>query len=370
MPHPSLSEADVRSIDRADMAGKIAAWPRQVLDQRAALAANPWPRIAPPSLLAVGGMGGSAIAADLVAALAADRLRFPVIVCREDRWPAAVGPGAVALLSSYSGDTAETLALYDEAAGRGATRLVLTTGGTLGRRADADGVARRGLPGGLPPRSALGYSVVSLALLLEALGDPGEGDAAWNEAVAILAELAARCAPDRPEADNPAKALARALVGRAVSVVGTAGTAAAIARRWKGQLHENAKTLAFDAVLPEMNHNEIVGYQALRDLHPRMAVVFLDGLAGSPAVRARLPVTRQILEEEGVATHVVAPEGRSTLARVLSLCALGDWTSLYLAVLAGVDPTPIEKIDRLKAALAQAGGVATPAHGSGETGRR
>jgi glucose/mannose-6-phosphate isomerase len=356
MPHPSLSEADVRAIDRSDMAGKIAAWPRQVEEQRHALAGEPWPRMKRPSLLAVGGMGGSAIAADLVFALAADRLPFPTLVCRDDRWPAAVGPGTLALLSSYSGDTAETLALYDEAGRRGAGRVVLSTGGTLGRRADLDGVARRSLPGGLPPRAALGYSVVSLALLLEALGDPGEGDTAWNEAVSVLDDLAARCAPGRPEAGNPAKTLARELVGRAVSVVGTAGPAAAIARRWKGQLHENAKTLAFDAVLPEMNHNEIVGYQALRDLHPRLALVFLDGLAGTPAVRARVDVTRAIVEEAGVATHVVAPEGRSTLARVLSLVALGDWTSLYLAVLAGVDPTPIEKIDRLKAALASAGG--------------
>jgi glucose/mannose-6-phosphate isomerase len=192
--------------------------------------------------------------------------------------------------------------------------------------------------------------------LLEALGDPGEGDAAWDEAASVLAELAARCAPERPEAGNPAKELARALVGRAVSVVGTAGPAAAIARRWKGQLHENAKTLAFDAVLPEMNHNEIVGYQALADLHPRLALVFLEGMAGSPAVAARVDVTRQVVEEAGIATHVVAPTGRSPLARMLSLVVLGDWTSLYLAVLAGVDPTPIEKIDRLKAALAAAGG--------------
>ena len=352
---PTLTEEDVRAIDRADMAGLVAAWPRQVAEQRSALAARPWPRLAPPSLLAVGGMGGSAIAADLVLSLAAGRLPFAALVCREDRWPAAVGPGTVALLSSYSGNTAETLALYDEAGARGATRLVLSTGGALAARAEADGVPRRGLPGGLPPRAALGYSVASLALLLEALGDPGEGEAAWDEAVSLLGDLAARCAPGRAEAENPAKRLARALVGRAVSVVGTAGPAAAVARRWKGQLHENAKTLAFDAVLPEMNHNEIVGYQALADLHPRLAAVFLAGLAGSPAVAARLEPTRRIVEESGVATHVVEAEGASPLARVLGLVALGDWTSLYLAVLAGVDPTPIEKIDRLKAALAGRG---------------
>jgi glucose/mannose-6-phosphate isomerase len=375
MPHATLSEADVRAIDRSDMAGRIAGLAAQVRHQRAALQEDPWPRLSAPRLLAVGGMGGSAIAADLVLALAAPRLPFPALVCRDDRWPAAVGPGTVALLSSYSGNTEETLRLYDEAGARGATRLVLATGGELAARAEADGSPRRAVPGGLPPRAALGYSVASLSLLLEALGDPGEGDAAWDEAVAALEDTARRCAPDRPEADNPAKALARALVGRALSLVGTAGPGAACARRWKGQVHENAKSLAFDAVLPEMNHNEIVGWQALADLHPRFAVVFLSGLAGSAATAAREDVTRRLLDEAGVATHVVRASGDAPLARVLSLVALGDWTSLYLAVLAGVDPTPIERIDRLKAALASAGGrgpgdAPRPGRGDAETSSR
>ncbi len=355
MPHATLSEADVAARDAGGMAALIAAWPAQIAGQRAALAASPWPAQPAPRLLAVGGMGGSAIAADLVFALAADRLPFPTLVCRDYAWPAAVRPGALAVLSSYSGNTEETLALYDEARARGVARLAITTGGELARRCKADGVPWRVVPAGLPPRAALGYSVVSLSLVLESLGAPGWGDAAWAEAHRVAIELGTRCAPDRPEAENAAKQLARAVVGRAVCIYGGAGLAAPIARRWKGQLHENAKTLAFDAVLPEMNHNEIVGWEALADLHPRFAVILLRDRAESGALARRMAVTRAILEDEGVGVHEAWSVGTSPLARMISLLVLGDWMSLYLAVLAGVDPTPIVKIDRLKAALASAG---------------
>jgi len=351
MPIASLTEADCRAVDRQDMAALIAAWPAQVREQRAALERDPWPRLAPPRLLALGGMGGSAIAGDLVFGLAQDRLPFPTLVVRDYHWPRAVGPEALAVLSSYSGATEETLALLGEAEARGVPRVGLTTGGALAARLTAANAPWRGLPAGLPPRAALGYSVVSLARLLEALGDPGEGEASWQEALAGLDDGNARCAPAAPEATNPAKALARALVGRAVLVYGAAGKTAAVARRWKGQINENAKSPAFDSVLPEMNHNEIVGWQALADLHPRFAAVFLADPSDSPRIVKRREVTVAILSEEGVAAHVVDAIGQSPLARLLSLVQFGDWVSYYLAVLAGVDPTPIVKIDRLKRAL-------------------
>jgi len=352
MTHASLSEDDCRAIDRSDMAGLIASWPEQVKTQLARLDREPWPRREPPSLLAVGGMGGSAIAADLVFALAAPRLPFPTMVVRDYRWPAAVRPGALAVLSSYSGATEETLALLTEAEARGVDTVGLTTGGPLGARLSARNAAWRGLPAGLPPRAALGYSVVSLSRLLEALGDPGEGEGAWRESISVLEEGTRLLGPAAPEAGNPAKALARAVVGRAVLVHGAFGITAAIARRWKGQVNENAKTPAFEAALPEMNHNEIVGWEAIPDLHERCAAIFLADPGDVPEVVVRRGVTTDILEEEGLTTCEVHPRGSSPLARALSLVQVGDWMSYYLAVLAGVDPTPIAKIDRLKRAMA------------------
>src|SRR5688572_21481338 len=246
MPRISLTEEDVRACDGHGMAGLIAAWPEQIRHQTAALRERGWPAgLVPPRLLAVGGVGGSAIAADLVGGLTGPRLAWPVLVVRDYRWPACVSSDSLAVLSSYSGNTEETLALYDEARERAVPRLGLTSGGELARRCEADGVPWVALPAGVvAPRAAVGYSLVSLAFLLEALGDPGEGDEAWAEAVAVLEDTNRRCGPARPESDNPAKLLARALVGRAVTVYAASGFPAAAARRLKGQLNENAKVLA------------------------------------------------------------------------------------------------------------------------------
>jgi glucose/mannose-6-phosphate isomerase len=176
---------------------------------------------------------------------------------------------------------------------------------------------------------------VSLAYLLEALGVGLGGAPAWDEALAVLDGGNARLSPAVPEDRNPAKTLARALVGRAVVVYAAAGWPAAVARRWKGQINENAKSLAFAEALPEMNHNEIVGWQALGDLHGRFAAVFLADADDLPQVAHRARVTRAILEEEGLIGHEVRATGDGPLARLLSLVQLGDWVSYYLAILAG-----------------------------------
>jgi glucose/mannose-6-phosphate isomerase len=349
---PTLAEADVRAADPSGMAAHVAEWPEQIRRQRAALAQTPWPAdLARPRLLAVGGMGGSAMAAELLAALVAPRLPIPMIVVRDYRLPASVGPGALLCLSSYSGNTEETLALHDEAKSRGVACVGIASGGELARRLDAQNAPWRALPAGLPPRAALGYSFVSLALLLEALGDAGEGEAAWSEALDVLEAVNRRSAPTTPESENPAKLLARSLAGKAVCVYAGAGPPAAAARRFKGQINENAKSLAFEPALPEMNHIEIVGWQALADLHARFAAVFLRDEGEHPRVSRRMEITRELVSGEGAETHVVRSNGTSPLARLLSLVHFGDWVSLYMAVLAGIDPTPIAKIDRLKESL-------------------
>jgi glucose/mannose-6-phosphate isomerase len=259
-----------------------------------------------------------------------------------------VGPGTLCALSSYSGDTEEVLALYEEAQRRQAARVALASGGELERRAARDGVPCAPLPAGLPPRAALGYSLVSLLELLRVLGCPGEGPAALEEAQRVLAAGNRRLAPETPEAENPAKQLALALHGKIVVVYTAARYLSGVGLRWKGQINENAKTPAFCGAVPELNHNETVGWEGLRPLHARLAVVALRDREEHPRVARRLELTAALLAEEGLAAYPVRPQGESRLARLLSLVQMGDWVSLYLAVLAEVDPTPVAKIDRLK----------------------
>ena len=349
-----LGPEAVAAADPGGMCRLIAAWPEQIAAQRQALAARPWPEPMPAGpfrLLALGGLGGSAIGGDLARGLAEDELALPFLVVRDYEWPAAVGRGTLCALSSYSGDTEEVLALYDDAGRRGAARVALASGGELARRAARDGVPCATLAPGLPPRAALGYSLVSLLAMLRALGCALGGPAALEEAQQVLAAENRRLAPEVPEAANPAKQLALALHGKIVVVYTATRHLSGVGLRWKGQINENAKTPAFHGAVPELNHNETVGWEALRPLHAHVAVVCLRDREEHPRVARRLDLTRELVAEAGVAAYSAHAAGEGRLARLLSLVQLGDWVSLYLAVLAGVDPMPVAQIDRLKQAL-------------------
>ncbi len=338
------------------MAARIAGNPAQIRDALEALAHEPWPApAAAPDLLAIGAMGGSAMAAELLAALESDRLPRPLLVVRDYQWPACVTARSLVLLCSYSGNTEETLSLYRAAVERGIPRLALATGGTLAAWCARDGVPCVTLPGGAPPRAALFSSWVRISHLPVALGWTGSPAADWEEAAAVLDRLNESIGPGVPEDRNPAKRLARSLFGRGVRVYGSGGGVAAAVTRWRHQLNENAKLPAHSAVVPELNHNEIVSWENAPALGGRPAVVILRDADAPPEHRVRLTLTAEYAERQGAGRHEVESSGTSRLARVASLVHWGDTVSLYLALLHGDDPTPIASIDEFKRRLAEPG---------------
>lgn len=346
------------AIDGRGMAALIEGIPEQIEQARAALAARPWALEAgSPSLLAVGAMGGSAIAADLTAGLYADRLPRPLAVVRDYVWPAFVTPAALALHASYSGGTAETLALYRESARRHLPRAALTTGGTLAEWCERDRVPWFRLPEGMPPRAALFASWVPLTGLLAALGwcdDPGPD---WAEAIARLRELRLRAGVAVAEAHNPAKQLATALLGRHVMVY-AAGMLAPVATRIRQQLNENAKLPAHSAVVPELNHNEIVGWERPDAFHRNATVLVLRDHEDLPENVRRLELTADYARTQGADVRTIESGSGGRLARMAHLIMFGDYVSLYLAIARGVDPTPIASIDQFKRRMAEAAGGA------------
>ena len=338
--------------DPAGMAARIAGAADQVAEGLAALAREPWSLPGgDPAFLAVGAMGGSAIAADLVRAVEEPGLPRPIGVIRDGQWPAWVTREGRALLCSYSGNTEETLALYDEAGARGVPRIVLTSGGTLAERSRRDGVPFRTLPGGSPPRAALYSAWVRVSHLMHALGWTPDPGAAWREAESVLRSLGARLEPAVPEDGNPAKRLARSLQGRFVMIYTRTRGLAPLALRWRQQIEENAKQLAHDATLPELNHNEIVGWERTGWLHARAAVVMLRDDAESPEETARLDLTAEFVRARGAVVHEVRPSGAAPIARAASFSLWADWVSFYLALLEGADPTAIPSIDEFKRRL-------------------
>jgi glucose/mannose-6-phosphate isomerase len=328
----------------------LAAFPAQC---RRAAELEPAPALGPlrPRAVIVAGMGGSAAGGDLLVACAAERLGVPVLVHRGYGLPALAGGQDLVVVSSYSGQTAEALSAAEAALARGCAVVVLTSGGRLGALAASRGVPRVTLPPGLMPRMALGYLFFPLLRVLRAAELAVVKDAELAEALDLLDELEGEFGPARPSGRNEAKRLALAIGDRLPVVYGGPATGG-VAYRWKTDFEENAKTFAAAGTLPEMNHNEIEGWRAprARDLH----LVLLRDRDEAPEMTRRFALLRELVEPEAGGVSESWARGVGCLARLLGLVYLGQWTSYYLAVLRGVDPWPVPRLDALKARLAAA----------------
>src|SRR5262245_11694203 len=339
--------------DPRGMSALVEGIPEQIEGALARLSAAPWPRVTRiPSTLAVGAMGGSAIAADLTATLYSDRIPRPIAVIRDYRWPAFVTREAFALHCSYSGATEETLALYREASHRGVPRAAVTTGGSPAMACDREGVPWHKLPAGMPPRAALFSSWVPMTGLLAALDWVDDPTSSWTRAIEDLRELKTQIGIDVPESKNPGKQLARALHGRFIQVYGSAARTGAAATRLRQQLNENAKLPGHSAEVPELNHNEIVAWERPDAFHRGVSVLLLEDPDDGVEVERRLALTGKFLAEQGASVHVLETSGNGRLSRLAQLVVWGDYLSIYLAALRDVDPTPVASLDEFKRQMA------------------
>ena len=361
-----LGPARVAELDRSDMLGAIAGLPRQITagyavarsglsgvlgEAGASAPAAP----ARPTGLVLCGMGGSAIGADLALACLPG-LPVPVAVVRGYGLPAWVGPDALVVAVSYSGDTEETLTCAVEALERGCTPICVASGGALAALAGERRLPLLTVPAGGQPRASLGYLSMPLLATLEAAGLCADLSADVGETVALLRAGNEALGPQAPDATNAAKQLARRLHKKQAVVYG-AGLTVPAARRWKGQVNENAKAPAFWNELPELDHNELMGWTSLPHVAAATLAVFLDDAHGDARLLRRAALTAAELEARGVAVERVETRGASRLARLFSLVQLGDYASFYLALLYGVDPTPVGAIEDFKARLAGGAGA-------------
>jgi glucose/mannose-6-phosphate isomerase len=346
----ALTRETIESVDTARQIDDILAMPDHLRDALWRVeSANLEPGDAPGGLI-VAGMGGSAIGGALAREALGDRASRSIVIARSYALPAWTTPDTVVLCASYSGNTEETLAVYDAAGALGARRIVATTGGKLAESARADGVPVVPLPGGFQPRAAVAYSLV-VALEVAWLCGAGERlHAEIDVAAAHVEQIVSMWGPDSPD-DSLAKQLARGLHGTIPQIAGS-GLTSPIAYRWKTQINENAKMPCFAHELPELDHNEIVGWQGASQLG-RFSAVFLDDSDLHPRIRQRIELTRGLIEAEAAGTYRVETIGQNRTERLVSLVLLGDLVSLYLAVLREVDPTPVAAIERLKTALAR-----------------
>ncbi|MCX7750863.1 MAG: bifunctional phosphoglucose/phosphomannose isomerase [Candidatus Bipolaricaulota bacterium] len=329
-----------RGVDRSGMGEVLRRFPRQCregLELGRAVDAAPFAGFRRVVAL---GMGGSGIAGALLSSL----VPIEVVAVRDYRLPPWVGEESLVVALSYSGDTEETLAAFRGARGRTGQLLAVTSGGKLGRLCAHEGIPWIEIPKGYQPRAALGYLLFPLLGLFENLGLAPD----LTEALEVLEAMAEELSSEASEALG----LAQALAGRVPLVYG-AGATAPVAYRWKTQLNENAKTPAFWAELPELCHNEVVAYELQGKHLPQGTVVFLRTGHDHPRVALRIEILKELLQARGLPWLEVAGRGESPAAQVLSLLYLGDWTSYGLALLYGVDPTPVAIIRELKDRLGE-----------------
>lgn len=328
------------------------AFPEQIAASIQAGAAISLTKPGKVAALVVTGLGGSAIGGDLARSIAGPRLRTPYVVNRDYDLPGFISASSLVIACSYSGNTEETLSAYRQARQAKASIVCITSGGELAAMAKADGVPTLPLPPGLPPRAALGHSLAMLLTALQQLELVPDLSTALDEAVALLRRLRDRYGMASLETENPAKRLAASLHGKIAAIYGSSATMDAVAFRWRCQIEENAKNLAFHHMLPEMNHNELVGWMHPQEALKQVAVVLLRDEGDHPQVQRRFDLIRDIINTKAGALHEVWSEGNSLPARILSSIYLGDFVSLYLAYLNRTDPTPVEVIDFLKKQLA------------------
>jgi glucose/mannose-6-phosphate isomerase len=288
-------------------------------------------------------MGGSAIGGDLAAAAIGDRLTAPMVTVRKYSLPSWATPEWTVLCSSYSGGTEETLACFEAAETLAARRLVASTGGPLVDRARETAVPVVGLPGIFQPRAAVAYMVVVAAEVAWLAGIAPHLHTEIDAAAAFLADQAETL-------QQQAREIA-ALLGAAVPVVYGADLTAPVARRWKTQVNENAKAPAWWGELPEADHNELCGWSGAVG-EERAAAIFLEDRDQHPRIARRFELTARSVEP-GAATVVrVETAGETRLERMLWAVMLGDLVTLELARQRGVDPEPVEAIERFKEEMA------------------
>lgn len=360
---PALIAADPDGMLRAVASGAAQVREALVLAEEAGLSRLAGEGL--PRAVVVCGMGGSAMAGEVLTAVAGAGCRVPVVVHRAPGLPAWVGAADLVLGVSCSGSTQETVSAVEEAVRRGCRLLVVAAAGS-----PLESLARRGrglfvpTSKGRPSRASLWALSVPLLVAGQALGLLGASPEDLEEAATVLEEGARRCRPDADSIGNPAKALATELSGALPVVWGASALAGAAAHRFAAQLNLNAGAPATWGVLPEVAHDQLgvldgawAAPRSEEDLfadrldepaRPSLRMVLLREVGEVPATGLSADVVAGLAAERGVGVSALLAEGTSAVARLASLIGVTDFASVYLALAEGTDPTPVAALTALK----------------------
>ncbi len=309
---------------------------------------------ATPENVVIAGMGGSAIGGELLKDYARAKAPMPIEVSKDYQLPAYVDKQTLVLLVSYSGETEETLSAFLDALQHKCMVYCISSGGTLLKYAEKLSVPHLQVPADMPPRAALPYLFAPLLAILEKTGMASGVSEELAEATKLLEKTSKENAPEKKTAVNFSKTLALNLNGVTPVVYGF-GIYRGVAMRFKQQFNENSKVPAKWEVFSELNHNEIVGWENAAKLGKNYASVFIRDKAEPAEIRNRIEITKALMQPSVSKTFEVWTQGKSQLAKMLSTVCIADFTSVYLALLRKIDPTPVKTISLLKERIEQSG---------------
>lgn len=339
---------DLQHIKRLD-AAHMAAQLKSFLDDLESGARSVVSTSAHPKTICLSGIGGSAMAGDVLYDILSVSSNIPITVNRSVTLPRWVGKDGLSIITSYSGNTQEALEVLDDSSRRGCHVVCITSGGKLAVRAKKRGHEVVPVPSGIQPRAALGHLLGAAAAVLQKNG-AGEPVKELLAAAKNSRSALARMAPETEMGRNIAKKTALAL-GDGVLAFYAPRSIRSVAVRWQNQLNENAKTVAFSGEIPEMDHNQLVGWvQGEKCLSCRP--VFLLPSSMEQTVEKMTLVTIQLLSEAGLDPMVVPLHGNCLAENLLSGIILGDHVSFYRAIIKGLDPSPVPVIQKFKERIA------------------
>ncbi|TFH02363.1 MAG: bifunctional phosphoglucose/phosphomannose isomerase [Calditrichales bacterium] len=297
------------------------------------------------------GMGGSAIAGDILSDVLFDSLTLPLKVNRGYGIPAYCTESSLVIASSYSGNTEETLSAVEAARKKKARIVAITSGGELLSLAQKYKWPVLQIPEGFPPRQAFGYMFFTLYQLIGKMISLDISEGFFNNLVHKAETIVYRCNEETASGKVFAKDLALHIKNKIPVIYSSDPYLSAIGVRWKNQFQENSKSMAFSNVIPEMNHNEIVGWELENECLKNYLVLFIEHENIHPRINARINLTKNIIRDRSIEVMEVYAEGDTPIEHVLSLIITSDWVSYYLALYYEKDPINIVNIDYLKGEL-------------------
>lgn len=342
----------IREVDKSHMLNHLAKTPDYCRDAIYRTEQTKVPKKVKPKNIVIVGMGGSAIGGEILKDWLRDELPIPIEVNRDYTLPAYVDKDTLVFANSYSGNTEETLSSFLAALRRKCTTIAITSGGQLEVFCRELHVPHVTIPSGLPPRVAVPYLFFPLPVLLEKMGILSNVGDELEEAIQVFGRVSKANSPDIPAEDNMAKRLATKIMDT-VPVVYGFRQYGAVAHRFKTQFNENSKYLSKHDVFPELNHNETVGWEAPESLTKNHSVILIRDPEEPLELRNRIDTTKSLVFSRAKKMHEITAEGNKKLAKMFSVLCIGDYASIYLAVLQNKDPTPVKIIDKVKKELAK-----------------